>query len=84
MIIIQNHDIVQQNKSHIAFIVSSGIITGMNAKKNKRSFRRGIRPIRLLPIGYLAIILLGTLMFMLPVSSAAGPMGFLLPFPLHA
>ena len=77
MIIIQNHDIVQQNKSHIAFIVSSGIITGMNAKKNKRSFRRGIRPIRLLPIGYLAIILLGTLMFMLPVSSAAGPMGFM-------
>lgn len=39
---------------------------------SKRVFRHGIRPIRVLPLGFSAVILVGTLLLTLPVASAAG------------
>jgi len=45
-------------------------------RKNKKVFHKGISPIRILPIGYLSVTLLGTLLLMLPTASHGAPLGF--------
>ena len=43
---------------------------------NSAAFRKGVRPIRILPLGYLSIIVLGTLLLMLPAASREGSLSF--------
>lgn len=47
----------------------------MNSQR-KKVFRKGISPIRILPIGYLTVTLAGTLLLMLPAASHGAPLGF--------
>ena len=42
-----------------------------------RFFKKGISPIRVLPLGYLGVILVGTLLLMLPAASYGTPLPFL-------
>ena len=42
-----------------------------------RLFHKGISPIRVLPLGYLGVICVGTLLLMLPAASYDAPLPFL-------
>ncbi len=44
--------------------------------RSKTTFHKGISPIRILPLGYLAVTLVGTLLLMLPAASHGTPLGF--------
>ncbi len=43
---------------------------------NAAPLRKGVRPIRILPLGYLSIIAIGTLLLMLPAASREGALSF--------
>ncbi len=43
----------------------------------QKLFHKGITPVRVLPLGYLAVILLGTALLMLPAASRGAPLSFL-------
>ena len=48
-----------------------------NMKRQRiKPFHKGISPIRILPIGYLAVTLTGTLLLMLPIAAHGTPLGF--------
>ena len=48
----------------------------MMKQASKKSFRKGISPIRILPLGYLSVALIGALLLMLPAASHGEPLPF--------